>query len=262
VATGKRVYRSPLRAEQAQRTRAGVLDAAGRCFVARGYAVTTMRDIAEAAGVSVQTVVGQGGKAALLLACVDRAVVGDDESAPMLQREPVVAMLTARDKGEKLRCLRAIAEITVPRTGPLLRTFAAAAAVPRDRHRLGRVRAPPASGLLRGHRVVRPVASRGPGRRPRRRRLLDGVRRFHRERARRGVRLESRGVLRLACRRVRPAPAPLSTLPWSPPCRSPPVQGQRRPPVRREPALRCNAWATRTHLSAARDHERSRGPSR
>jgi AcrR family transcriptional regulator len=62
-----------LRAEQAQRTRAGVLEAAGRCFVARGYAGTTMRDIAEAAGVSVQTVFGQGSKAALLLASVDRA---------------------------------------------------------------------------------------------------------------------------------------------------------------------------------------------
>jgi AcrR family transcriptional regulator len=125
----KRVYRSPLRAEQAQRTRSGVLDAAARCFVARGYAGTTMRDIAEAAGVSVQTVFGQGSKAALLLACVDQAVVGDDESEPMIRRDAVVRMLAAKDKAEKLRHLREIATVTVPRTGPLLRAFASAAAV-------------------------------------------------------------------------------------------------------------------------------------
>jgi hypothetical protein len=42
-----------------------------------------MKDIAAEAGVSVQTVFSQGGKAALLLACVDRAVVGDDEEVPL-----------------------------------------------------------------------------------------------------------------------------------------------------------------------------------
>ena len=45
-----------------------MLDAAGRCFVDKGYAGTTMRDVADAAGVSVQTVFGQGSKASLLLA--------------------------------------------------------------------------------------------------------------------------------------------------------------------------------------------------
>jgi TetR/AcrR family transcriptional regulator, regulator of autoinduction and epiphytic fitness len=129
VTTGKRVYRSPLRAEQAERTRVGVLDAAARCFVARGYAGTTMRDIAEAAGVSVQTVFGQGSKAALLLACVDRAVVGDDGSEPLIRREAVARMLAAEDKADKLGRLREIALSTVPRTGPLLRAFASAAAV-------------------------------------------------------------------------------------------------------------------------------------
>ena len=87
MAEGKRVYNSPLRAEQALRTRAAVLDAAGRRFLGQGYAATTMKDVAAAAGVSVQTVFGQGGKAALLLACVDRALVGDDEQAPLARRE-------------------------------------------------------------------------------------------------------------------------------------------------------------------------------
>jgi AcrR family transcriptional regulator len=129
VAEGKRVYRSELRAEQARRTRAAVLDAAGRSFVERGYAGTTMRDIADAAGVSVQTVFGQGSKAALLLACLDRAVVGDDESDPLMTRGPVVRMLAAQDKGEKLQIMRELAVRTVPATAPIHRAFASAAAV-------------------------------------------------------------------------------------------------------------------------------------
>src|SRR6478672_11318927 len=97
---GKRVYNSPLRAEQAQRTRTAVLDAAGRCFLDKGYAATTMKDVAAEAGVSVQTVFGQGSKAALLLACVDRAVVGDDEEAPLLAREGMVRLISSRDRAE------------------------------------------------------------------------------------------------------------------------------------------------------------------
>src|SRR5918997_4719993 len=102
MTAGKRAYRSPLRAEQARRTRGVVLDAAGRCFLDRGYAATTMKDVAAAAGVSVQTVFGQGSKAALLLGCVDRAVVGDDESTPLAAREPFVRFLEAPDLAGKL----------------------------------------------------------------------------------------------------------------------------------------------------------------
>jgi AcrR family transcriptional regulator len=129
VSEGKRVYRSALRAEQAQRTRAAVLDAAGRCFVDKGYAGTTMRDVADAAGVSVQTVFGQGSKASLLLACVDRAVVGDDEQAPLLAREGMVRLISSRDRAEKLRLLRETALRFVPQTGPMLKVFADAASV-------------------------------------------------------------------------------------------------------------------------------------
>ena len=125
---GKRVYRSTLRAEQARQTRAAVLDAAGRCFLADGYAATTMKDVAAAAGVSVPTVFAQGNKAALLLACVDRAMVGDDEEAPLLARELFVRLAEAPDKAGKLAALRDIATDRGPAVTPMLRTFEAAAA--------------------------------------------------------------------------------------------------------------------------------------
>jgi AcrR family transcriptional regulator len=128
VIEGKRVYNSPLRAEQAQRTRAAVLDAATRCFLDNGYAATTMKDVAAEAGVSVQTVFGQGSKASLLLACVDRAVVGDDEQAPLAQRELFVRLVEAPDRTGKLSALRELVLRYVPRTVPMIQAFAAAAA--------------------------------------------------------------------------------------------------------------------------------------
>jgi AcrR family transcriptional regulator len=129
VTSGKRVYRSVLRAEQAQRTRATVLDAAGRCFVAKGYVATTMKDIAAEAGVSVQTVFAQGSKAALLLASVDRALAGDDDAAPVVQRGLFRRLLESTDLEEKLAAFRELTREFAPRTGPIMRAFASAAAV-------------------------------------------------------------------------------------------------------------------------------------
>src|SRR4051795_3646158 len=123
----KRVYNSPLRTEQAHRTRAAVLDAAGRCFLEKGYAATTMKDVATAAGVSVQTVFGQGSKASLLLACVDRAVVGDDEEEPFAQRELFRRFVEATDRPAKLAAARDMVLRFVPLTAPMLQVFAAAA---------------------------------------------------------------------------------------------------------------------------------------
>jgi AcrR family transcriptional regulator len=128
VTEGKRVYRSALRAEQAQRTRATVLDAATRCFLEKGYASTTMKDVAAAAGVSVQTVFGLGSKASLLLGCVDRAVVGDDEAVPFADRELFVQVVSAPELASKLDAAREMARTYVPRTIPMIRVFADAAA--------------------------------------------------------------------------------------------------------------------------------------
>ena len=51
-----RSYDSPLRREQAARTREQILDSAKELFERDGYAATTMAAIASAAGVSLKTV--------------------------------------------------------------------------------------------------------------------------------------------------------------------------------------------------------------
>ena len=83
----RRRYASPLRAEQAARTRAAVLEAATRLFGAKGWAGTGMRDVAKAAGVAVETVYATfGSKTDLLLAAIDVAVVGDAEPVALSDR--------------------------------------------------------------------------------------------------------------------------------------------------------------------------------
>ena len=72
---------------QAQQTRAAVLGACRALFGERGWAATGVRDIAGAAGVSVETVYATlGGKVALLTAALDGAVAGDDDPIPLSER--------------------------------------------------------------------------------------------------------------------------------------------------------------------------------
>jgi TetR/AcrR family transcriptional regulator of autoinduction and epiphytic fitness len=82
-----RGYRSPRRETQARQTRARIIAAAGRRFLAHGYSGTTMRAVALDAGVALPTVeLAFRTKARLLKAVIDVAIAGDDEHAAMLER--------------------------------------------------------------------------------------------------------------------------------------------------------------------------------
>lgn len=76
---GRRRYESLRRAAQAQETRAEIARAARGLFVARGWAATTVRDVAREAGVSVPTVYSvYGNKSGLTLALADAADLSAD----------------------------------------------------------------------------------------------------------------------------------------------------------------------------------------
>ncbi|MGW4335657.1 TetR/AcrR family transcriptional regulator [Rhodococcus koreensis] len=81
--SAKRPYSSPLRAESARRTRLLVRDAAARLFTERGYVSTTVRNVAEAAGVSTRTVFTAfpGGKAELFHEALHAAIQGETDVA-------------------------------------------------------------------------------------------------------------------------------------------------------------------------------------
>lgn len=98
---GARPYDSSRRQAQARQTRAALLEAARARFLERGYAATTVGEIAAAVGVSVETVYKAfGNKAGLLKAMFDVAIVGDDEPIPLQQRE-MVARIQAEPDGRK-----------------------------------------------------------------------------------------------------------------------------------------------------------------
>ncbi|GIH90748.1 DNA-binding protein [Planobispora siamensis] len=104
-----------------------VIAAAAECFVEKGYAETTMKDIAARAGVSAPTVYAQGAKAELLLAAVDQSLVGDAAPESLRERDWFRRLLEERDKKEKLRLLREIALNRPPMSGEIMRAFREAA---------------------------------------------------------------------------------------------------------------------------------------
>ncbi|HEY6013057.1 MAG TPA: helix-turn-helix domain-containing protein, partial [Candidatus Limnocylindrales bacterium] len=70
-----------LRAERAAVTRRRILEAARRRFADAGYGATTLREIAVAAGVAVQTVYAVFGSKASILRALRESVVDDPAAA-------------------------------------------------------------------------------------------------------------------------------------------------------------------------------------
>ncbi len=100
----RRSYDNSRREAGARQTRRSIVAAAQELFVQNGYPATTFPAIAEAAGVSVQTVFAHfPAKRDLLKEVIDQAVVGDDEPVPLRNRPEVAAILAEADPAGKLR---------------------------------------------------------------------------------------------------------------------------------------------------------------
>jgi AcrR family transcriptional regulator len=114
----------PGRAEQARATRRRIVAAAAEQFVARGYGATLLDQVAEQAGVAVQTVYFHfGNKRTLLKHVMDVAAVGDDEPVPLMER-PWLEQIRQEDDPRRIIDLwltngRAILE----RVAPLMRVM-------------------------------------------------------------------------------------------------------------------------------------------
>lgn len=104
VKGGRRPYHSPTREGSAHVTRERVLAAAEQLFVERGYALASIEQIAERAGVSRQTVfTSVGSKVVLLSELRDRALAGDEEPAPVSERAWFLALLADPEPAGVLR---------------------------------------------------------------------------------------------------------------------------------------------------------------
>lgn len=124
-----RRYHSPARREQAESTRRAVLRAARSLFTARGYADTSVADVASRAKVSVDTVYASvGRKPQLLLAVHDMILGSADEPVPAEQRDYVRRIRAAATAEDKIRhYAEALADL-LPQTVPLDRALREAGA--------------------------------------------------------------------------------------------------------------------------------------
>ena len=123
-----RSYRSPQRTEQAQHTRERIIAAATEQFAATGYAATTIRAVAAAAGVSIPSIeLAFGTKAALLKTAIDVAIAGDDAPVPVLDRDWAARAQTTADARKFLVAVgRAVRPAMSRSAGLVLAAFEAA----------------------------------------------------------------------------------------------------------------------------------------
>jgi AcrR family transcriptional regulator len=128
TASPRRKYQSVKRKQRARETRERILGAAGAEFLRSGYAGTTIRGIAEAAGVSVPMVeLAFGTKAQLLHATIRFAIRGDAAPLPMLEREWARSAREAASADEFLAIVAAVlCESAARSAGLVIAAFEAA----------------------------------------------------------------------------------------------------------------------------------------
>ena len=119
------------RAEDERRaTRRRVLAAAQRLFIAKGYTATTMSDIAEDAGVAMQSVYKAGtSKADLLQQVIELVVAGDDEDVMMTDRPNIMAIAAESDPTRQVQMMAELIANVRERSAPIQAAYRQAAAV-------------------------------------------------------------------------------------------------------------------------------------
>ena len=118
--TPRRSYNSEGRREAARRNRAAVVEACRELLFQDGYHATTVRAVAERAGVSAETVYKSfGGKPGMVKALWDITLAGDDEPVPMGDRPQMQEILRTGELSTKLRLYAAFARGIHERITPL-----------------------------------------------------------------------------------------------------------------------------------------------
>jgi AcrR family transcriptional regulator len=116
-----RGYSSPLRAEQARRTRLRVLETTRDLLIARGYAAVTMADVATAAGVSVPLLYKAfGTKRDLVKQVYDVTLAGDDDERSIAYRPAMADLIADPDPRSKLATYARMGREMAARAGQLV----------------------------------------------------------------------------------------------------------------------------------------------
>lgn len=117
-------YDNRQREEAARTTRARIIETAKTSFLRRGFGGTTIRHVADEAGVSQETIYKTfGGKSALLKAVYDVSLAGDDEAVPLAARPEALAVRDATSPGAAALAYAELAQLISSRIDPLLRVL-------------------------------------------------------------------------------------------------------------------------------------------
>ncbi len=128
-APAPRRYDASWRRAQARETQRHIAETARALFLERGYGATSIRDIADAAGVAVQTIYNAfEGKPAIVARLADMAIVGDDEPVALVDRPYVQAIRQGTDAGVMVRQWASLCRGIFTRFLPLLPILREAAA--------------------------------------------------------------------------------------------------------------------------------------
>ncbi len=115
----RRSYDSSRRRAQAEENRSAIVRAARDLFIAQGYGRTTIADIADSAGMSVETIYAAfGNKPALLHRAWDITVGGDDQDVVFHERPEVVAIRNEPDLAKRLMLHATFSTKTATRIAP------------------------------------------------------------------------------------------------------------------------------------------------
>lgn len=131
------------RAQRQADTERRLIASASALFPERGWAGTTLTDVAEHADLAPRTLyLHFPTKAKLLLRCIAVAIGGDDDPIPLADRPAMTEAMAAPSLDERLRLMASLTASLMARTGPLLEvafeaapseaSIAAAAAAGRD----------------------------------------------------------------------------------------------------------------------------------
>jgi AcrR family transcriptional regulator len=117
-------YDNRQRHEASRTTRARIMEVAKISFIVRGFGSTTIRQIAEEAEVSQETIYKTfGGKAALLKAVYDVSLAGDDDAIPLAARPEAIAVREAKSPADAAAAYAELAQLISSRIDPLLRVL-------------------------------------------------------------------------------------------------------------------------------------------
>lgn len=137
-----RAYSSAVREQKARATRARIIEAAGRLFLTKGYAGSSVESIAAGAGVAAETVyLHFGTKPKLLAALLDIALAGDDAPVALLDRTWMRSVLRIPDAPGRVRALARNTRRMLDRLGPIHAVMRSAAPLEPEIAELARLHA-------------------------------------------------------------------------------------------------------------------------